>query len=79
MDYVHVLSTSNSQTISEKILGVFDDVEAARDAGLWWSIDNDFSSDIAWYKSTHNLETVQIGKYQWLHIKTVKSGILIEN
>ncbi len=78
MDFLHVLTTSNIQSsVSEKFLGAFEDKEAARDAGLWWSIDNNHTSDISWH-SSDNLDTAQIGEQTWLHIKTVKANRLID-
>lgn len=78
MEYRHVLSTSNSQTISERILGIFNEADGAREAGQFWSIDNGYASDLSWYKVGYNLETVQVSQFQWLHIKTIKANCLIE-
>ncbi len=78
MDFVHVLMTSSTQSLSEKVLGIFEEVESAREAGLFWSTDNNFATDLSWHKVGYNLETVQIGQHQWLHIKAVKANRLIE-
>lgn len=78
MDFLYVLTTSNTDSsVSERFLGVFEDKEAARDAGLWWSIDNNHTSDISWH-SIDDLDTAQIAEKNWLHVKTVKANQLVD-
>jgi hypothetical protein len=78
MEYVHVLSVSTTQGLTERVLGIFEDAELAREAGVFWSTNNGHSSDLSWHKVGYNLETVQIGQYDWLHVKAIKANKLIE-
>ena len=79
MGFLYVFKTSQIDSqVSEKMLGVFEDKEAARDAGLWWSIgNNDHTSDISWH-SIDQLDTAQVSERMWLHVKTVKANRLID-
>jgi len=78
MDFLYVLSTSQiDSSVSEKMLGVFEEKELAREAGLWWSIANDHTSDISWH-STDELDTAKIGERTWVHVRLIKLNQLVD-
>lgn len=78
MEFLYILTTSNVDNIAnEKPLGVFEDVELARQAGQWWSNYHGHDEDI-WWSSTENLETAQAGPKTWLHIRTCGMNKLLE-
>lgn len=76
MDFLYVLTTSDMVTHKERLLGVFEDKELAREAGSWWSIDKGHSTDVSW-SSAEELETTKVGDTTWLHIRTVKINQLV--
>lgn len=77
MEFLHVLSTSDTTSGKEKFLGVFEDREQARIAGSWWSSYNGHTNDVSWV-SIEDLDTAQIDDYTWLHIRTAKANVLVE-